>query len=127
LPRRPSSDPKVDQALEALSPEIRPIALALRRLVGTKAPELTECLKWGNPVWVGRENAVVLMLFSRHVNLGFFRGAELGKTFPEIVGTGKNLRHVKVRSLKEVKSPKLVTMLRAAVRLDHGGPSPPNE
>ena len=123
MPRRTVTDPRVDQALATLAPEVRPIAEGLRRLIGSKAPELTECLKWGNPVWVGKENAVVLMLFTRHVNLGFFRGSELGRSFPQIVGTGKNLRHVKVRSMKDVKDPALGKMLRAAVQLDRAGPA----
>jgi hypothetical protein len=111
-------DPRVDEVLAALPDEVRPIAAALRALVRARAPELSETLKWGNPVWVGNHDAVSLMMFAHHVNLGFFRGADLARKFPEIEGTGKNLRHVKVPDLSAARRPVLGRILRAAVALD---------
>ncbi|MCI4360392.1 MAG: DUF1801 domain-containing protein [Thermoplasmata archaeon] len=114
----PPKDPKVDVLLEGARGEVRPIAVALRRLVRTHAPELREATKWGNPVWIGRRVAVCLMVYDRHVNLGLFQGAALAARFPEIEGTGKNLRHVKVPDLASARRPVLARILRAAVALD---------
>ncbi|MCI4339830.1 MAG: DUF1801 domain-containing protein [Thermoplasmata archaeon] len=115
-------DPRVEQTLDELPEEVRAVARALRDLVRSEAPELRETLKWGNPVYVGRHDAVNLMLFPHHANLGFFRGADLAKQFPEIEGTGKNLRHVKVPDIASTRRPVLRRILRAAVALDAKSP-----
>ena len=113
-----ASDPKLDALIRGLDPELAPTVKALRALVNREAPELREGVKWGNPVWTGQENCVCIMLYDDHVNLGFFRGAELAEKFPRLEGTGKGLRHVKILSLEDTRSPDLLPILRAAVELD---------
>jgi hypothetical protein len=120
------SDPGVDRVLADLPPELRAIATRLRRTIRTAAPGLSERLKWGSPVWVGQRDAICLMIYSDHVNLGFFQGASLSLRFRQIEGTGKSLRHVKVRSASEAARPILATMVRAAVRLDRGSGGVPS-
>ncbi len=104
--------------IEAHEPSQRPIASRLRALVRTTSPELRECVKWGSPMWVGQKNVLCLMMYPDHVNLGFFRGAELAHKHPEVEGTGKGLRHVKVRSLEDAARPVLGRLIREATRLD---------
>ena len=118
MPARSYGDPEVDRVIDALPEDVRAIAHALRKLVRSAAPELSETVKWGNPFWTGRGNAVCLMLYPSHVHLGIFRGAELARRLPEIVGTGKSLRHVKVPDLASARRPVLQRILRAAVDLD---------
>ena len=113
-------DPQVDALLRDLDRSIRPIAEELRRLVHRAAPQLRESVKWGVPVWIGRKNVVCLMLYPDHVNLGFFQGSTLGKSHKEIEGTGKSLRHVKVRSVADARRPVLAQLVREAVRVDSG-------
>jgi hypothetical protein len=75
-------------------------------------------MKWGNPVWVGQSNAICLMLYADHINVGFFRGAELSTRHVMLEGTGKGMRHVRVRDLKGAKDPALAAVIRDAVALD---------
>jgi len=42
-----------------------------------------------------------------HVNLGFYHGASLNDPAGLLEGTGKKLRHVKVRNMSEAKNPVL--------------------
>jgi hypothetical protein len=112
------SDSGVDRLLDELPEELRAIAGALRRLVQKHAPELEECVKWNNPFWVGKKSVACLMLYPDHINLGFFRGAQLSRKYGELEGTGKGLRHVKIRTLREVRNPTLPHLIRDAVRLD---------
>ena len=51
-----------------------------------------------------------------HVNLGFFYGADLPDPSGLLEGTGKLLRHVKLRSPADVRNPALLTLLRKASR-----------
>jgi hypothetical protein len=108
-----------------LGPDLRPIAEELCRMIRRAAPDLEEAVKWNVPVWSGSRNALCLMLYPDHVNLGFFQGATLGKEHPEIEGTGKALRHVKVRTVADARRPKLASLVRAAVALDRDGAAGP--
>jgi hypothetical protein len=115
------SDSKVDAVIGELDPPVRAIATKLRALVRATAPELRETVKWGVPVWVGKKNAICIMIYPDHLNLGFFQGARLSPKHPEVEGTGKGLRHVKVRSVGDVSRPVLAQLIREAVQLDDGG------
>lgn len=106
-PRAPPSAPdaRLSTLLEDLPPELRPIADQLRSTVRSCAPELVEAVKWGNPVWTGRSNVLCLMAYPAHLNLGFFRGAELAAGFPEVTGTGASMRHVRLSTVELAASP----------------------
>jgi hypothetical protein len=116
------TDPRVEAAIAELEAEPRAVAEALRALVRATAPTLRESLKWGNPVWTGRGNVICIMLFPRHVNLGFFFGARLSSKYPQLEGTGKGMRHVKVPTPRDARNPVLPRVIRDAVRLDAGAP-----
>ena len=49
-----------------------------------------------------------------HVNAGFCYGAELQDPHSLLEGTGKNLRHAKIRSLQEARRPELLALLSLA-------------
>ena len=52
--------------------------------------------------------------FRAHVNVGFFRGAELADPHGLLEGTGKFMRHVKLRPNSEVDETALLTLINAA-------------
>ena len=55
-----------------------------------------ETVKWGNITYLLDDRKIAWILFYRdHVDLGFFAGAKLHSKLLE--GTGKGLRHVKIR------------------------------
>jgi hypothetical protein len=49
------------------------------------------------------------------VNLGFYHGTSLTDPAGLLEGTGKQLRHLKLRHVSEVKSPFVVALLREAI------------
>lgn len=51
-----------------------------------------------------------------YINLGFFRGTELPDSKGLLEGTGKVLRHVKVRHVDDIRAADLKTLVRAAIR-----------
>lgn len=114
-------DPKLRKLLEELDPTLAPIVAELRRVVHRSAPGLHEQVKWGSDMWTGRSNCITLMVYRDHVNLGFFRGAELTKRFSQLEGTGKGLRHVKIWTRADAKAPVLGKIVRAAAELDRSG------
>jgi hypothetical protein len=52
--------------------------------------------------------------FRAHVNVGFFHGAQLSDPDRLLEGTGKFMRHVKLRPKSEVDTSVLVKLIRAA-------------
>jgi hypothetical protein len=116
---------EVDRLIATLPSSLRAAGRAVRLVVRKTAPELTEMVKWGNPVWVGQANAICLMLYADHLNLGFFRGAELVVDHPFLEGTGNGMRHVRIRDVKTARSPAIARVIRAAAALDGSPPSPP--
>lgn len=121
MPRPVLSVSTVDAVVRGLDPSLRPIASALRELVHRTAPELVETVKWGVPVWSGRKNVLCIMIYPDHLNLGFFEGARLAHRYPEVEGTGKSLRHVKVRSVSDARRSVLTRLIRDATELDQAG------
>lgn len=50
-----------------------------------------------------------------HVNLGFYYGAELSDPKGLLEGTGKRLRHVKVREISQVDLPSLRQLVQLSL------------
>lgn len=92
--------------------------MALRASIRGEAPHLTEAVKWNSPFWIGHGDVLALQCYPDHVNLGFLRGAELAAGHPQLEGTGKAMRHVKVRSVADARAAELRALIRAAVELD---------
>ncbi len=105
-------------------PALRSISARLREVIREEAPSVREAVKWGAPTWSGRRLALCLMIYPNHVNLGFFQGARLADRFPEIVGTGRALRHARIPSLEVAGSETVRRMVRAAMDLDREEPGP---
>ena len=86
-----------------LDPTQREIAESLRARIQLAGPDLTCKLAWGFPCWSGRERIFSIAAHKDRCNLQLFYGAELAPFHPaRIEGTGKTLRHVKIRSLDEI-------------------------
>ena len=114
----------IDAYIDGQSAAVQPIIRRLRELVKATLPDLTEHLDGGHGVirygtGMGMNEWVCYVSGHKaHANLGFARGAGLPDPDGLIEGTGKNLRHVKVRSVDAVDHPGLKRLLEAAGRLD---------
>jgi len=96
----------------------REIAAAMRRLIRSAAPKLEERILWGMPWYLGKEKVFVVMATGQRINLGFWRGTALKDSKGLLEGTGKGMRHVKLRSLGEVRAPAVRALIREALALD---------
>jgi hypothetical protein len=106
-----SIDADVERLLEPHAPEVAATARALRTTIQGAAPGLVEQVDFGNKlIALGREMSMRGLLFaivphSAHVNLQLADGAYLPNADGLIEGTGKRIRHVKVRSVEAAGSP----------------------
>jgi hypothetical protein len=104
-------------------PAIQSLALGLRRVV---LEEMAPCheyifamrskvvLMYGGTEQVIKDNICSINVFTRHVNLGFRRGAGLKDARGVLQGTGKTWRHVTLKKLSELDRPELRQYLREA-------------
>src|SRR5438552_16182370 len=113
----------VDRFLEGYAPDIRDLAQQVRALIASVAPDADESLKPGwKVIWYGfgtkmPEQFAVVMPTKNHVGLGFTHGTELPDPAGKLEGTGKRMRHVKLRTAADVADPAVATMLRVQVAL----------
>jgi hypothetical protein len=110
----------VDSYIAALESPQQEISKLLQQLIRKAGPKLEESLKWGTPCYSGTANVCSIMAFKNHVNLAFFRGAELADKKGLLEGTGKAMRHVKLCELKDVKKAAITGLVKEAVGLDGG-------
>lgn len=98
------------------------IEASVRELVRAVAPELRTERRWGRPWYAGTDLVLRLGEFGRHVGVEFWRGASLADPHHRLEGTGPNLRHVTLRSIREATAPPVLELIREAVDLDRAGP-----
>jgi len=103
----------VNEMLKGVDPRPRGLIKSLRAVIRMSIPEAVEQVKWGNPTYVvnGR-NVVCIMHYKDHVNLGFFMGAK--SKSKRLEGTGKGLRHVKLRRKADIDEREFGRLLKEA-------------
>lgn len=111
----------VEEFLTPYSLTIRDLALRTRELVLNAMPEAVEQVNPGykNITYApGSRMADAILYISphtSHVNLGFMQGTQLPDSESLLEGTGKLLRHVKIRKVEDVERPALRALLEAAL------------
>ena len=103
------------------SGEVRQIAHTVRALLADVMPNITE-VPWGHQKTVGygigpkkmSEHFCYLAPQKDYVNLGFMYGAELPDPEGLLEGSGQLMRHIKIRSLDDLKRPAIRNLIEAA-------------
>ena len=112
----------VDSWMSEQDPSIRQIAETVRNIVLNAEPQLREAVKWSNPVYESKGKIAYISATDAYVNLGFFNGAALADPAGKIEGTGKSMRHVKIRSVKDLDADQVTAWVSQAVLLDAADP-----
>ena len=114
------------ELLEFLYPydaAIQSLALGLRTVV---IEEMRPCheyifsmkskvvLLYGATDKVIKDSVCAINVLTRHVNLGFHRGADLKDADRVLQGTGKTWRHIGLKNLSELDRPEIRAYLREA-------------
>lgn len=89
---------KAEQYFSALDESIRPLALDLRNLIVKALPEASESIKWGVPVYEQDGLVCAIRATREYIALQFYTaGISLNDPDGLLEGTGKKLRHIKIR------------------------------
>jgi len=114
LPGAVRRDPSIAGALRLGPPELGAIARHWFDFMRRCGPDVREILHDGHPTaCVGDAAFAYVDIFRAHVNVGFFRGAELPDPHGLLEGSGKLMRHVKVRPGAPIDSAGLQALVRA--------------
>ena len=111
-----------EELMAGVEPELVAIATKLRDTVFAIHPEAVEVVRLGDratTLGVGpkkmSEGYCYIMPHKKWINLGFYKGAMLADPENLLEGTGKALRHVKVRDMALANSQAIRSLIAAAL------------
>lgn len=108
----------VHQWLERLPADKVPLVARARLLIATVAPDAHEIVYHGalcyGPTESARTSILYLSVFRAYCNLGFYYGGYVADPEHLLIGSGKRMRHIKLRSAEDCASPALARLLAAA-------------
>jgi hypothetical protein len=106
----------VREIMESFSPQWREVAEMLRALMKKTLPKCVETVKWGNITYVQDDkNLAWIIAYKDHLDFGFFRGAQLESK--RLEGTGKGLRHIKIRAEEDIDEKEFARLIKDAAKL----------
>ncbi|HEU4783057.1 MAG TPA: DUF1801 domain-containing protein [Ktedonobacterales bacterium] len=108
----------VDELFPITPAAVRAILAELRRVVRDILPNANEIFYHGalgyGATASGFDRILYVMPQNSYANLGFFYGIDVPDPSGLLEGTGKRMRHVKIRSVLAAQNPALVPMVQAA-------------
>jgi hypothetical protein len=109
----------VEKFLKSYEPEVREIGLGLRALVLRLVPDAEEKVfsGWKTVAYGRTKKFCAISPHKGWVNLQFHNGTDLTDPSNLLDGTGKSMRHVKLKTLRDVKKRALAKLIRQAA--DH--------
>ena len=87
---------------------------ALRQLVHAAVPGVIEDFKWGRPVFRSDKDFAYLKTAKAYVTLGFFKFDKLHDPNGLLEGTGKDMRHIKIKNVQDIDRELLREWFQAA-------------
>lgn len=108
-------DPAVDAWMNEHSGELGAMARCWFEVMRECGDDVRELLHDGHPTaCVGDAAFAYVNAFTAHVNVGLFHGANLPDPSRLLEGTGKLMRHVKLRPDREIDAPALTNLIQTA-------------
>src|SRR5215204_786212 len=108
-------DPAIDAWFDSCAGEFGAIARPWYERMRQCGDDVRELLHDGHPTaCVGEAAFAYVNAFKAHVHVGFFRGAELADPAGLQEGTGKYMRHVKLRPDDDIDATALIKLIGSA-------------
>lgn len=115
FPNAVRRDPAIDAWMHRHAGVLGDLARRWFDVMRTCGDDVRELLHDGHPTACVEDAAFgYVNAFTAHVNVGFFRGAELADPAGLLEGTGKYMRHVKLRPGGGIDAGALTTLIRHA-------------
>src|SRR6476620_4621460 len=115
FPTAVNRDPAIDAWMHRHPGELGVIAQHWFEVMRACGDDVRELLHDGHPTaCVGDAAFAYVNAFKAHVNVGFFRGAEIADPQRLLEGTGKFMRHVKLRPERDIDATALMKLIETA-------------
>lgn len=113
----------IDDYVEKKGAKLLLVGKGLRRLMKKTVAGVKESVNpWKIPTFESNGPMCFFMVGKNHVTFGFLRGTALVDPKGLLEGTGKSLRHVKLRTVEDLKKPELKKLIVEAVKLNQKEP-----
>ncbi len=103
-------DKNVSDYIEKQKSPQKDICKELRHIILKTFPNIREEMKWGVPAY--DNGRYYLVALKNHVNLGFSLKGLSKEEQSLFEGSGKTMKHIKVKSLKEIDESRIVKLLK---------------
>ena len=90
------------------------ILQTIRQLIHDTIPNVNEEFKWGRPVFRSEKDFAYLKTAKGYVTLGFFNFQKLHDPDNRLEGTGKDMRHIKIKTINDIDHDLLTAWFKAA-------------
>jgi hypothetical protein len=108
-------DPAIDTWLNQRAGDLGTVARSWFEVIRNCGDEVRELMHDGCPVaCFGDVPFAYVNVFTAHVNVGFFQGASLPDPARLLQGTGRFMRHVKLRPSTKINSAALTQLIETA-------------
>ena len=102
-------------------PALKEAAARLRAIVRAGAPKATEAIKWGMPVYEHCGMLCYIRAQSAYIAFGFYdQGTRLSDPDGLLEGSGRAMRHVKVRAPGDIREGLFKSWVKRAAALNAG-------
>lgn len=107
---------QVTAFIDAAPEEQKEIMKAVRQLIHGTVKGVREEFKWSRPVFKKEKDFAYLKPAKAYVSLGFFQFRNLNDPDGLLEGTGKDMRHIKLRKAKDINEELLKEWLAASAK-----------
>ena len=109
---------EVSEYINNLPEDKKEIVKVLREIILSVYPSLNESLKQKQQVYSKKGDICYIFPTAGHVNLGFYKGTELKDPKKMLEGTGKTMRHIKIKSLEDINKEYFWELVSDAISKD---------
>jgi hypothetical protein len=102
-------DEEVSEYIENQKSPQKEICQRLREIILKTFPTIKEEMKWGVPNY---GNLYYFVVLKDHVNLGFSIKNLSDEEIKLLEGTGKTMRHIKIKNIDDMNEEKIVKLLK---------------
>jgi len=121
--RKSPSRSKTRAYVKRENPELNKVVKRLKGLVQQIVPGAGQTVNaWGVPTFVADQPFCFYMVGKNHVTFGFHQGTSLDDPEKLLEGTGKNIRHVKLKNLPDLDNQGLRKLVAQASKLKSKSP-----
>jgi hypothetical protein len=95
---------QVTDYINAATTEQKEIMETVRQLIHSTVAATSEEFKWSRPVFRANKDFAYLKTAKAYVTLGFFNFEKIDDAENRLEGTGKEMRHIKLKSMQDLDS-----------------------